>query len=114
MRPPVFKVGDRVRISRKKDFFEKGSSENWTEEIFTVSFINYSNPITYKIKDLLGNAINGTFYKEELQKTNLEEYRIERIIKERTIDGKKQYWVKFMGYRPEFNDWVDADNVKDI
>ena len=114
IKAPVFKVGDKVRISRKKDFFEKESSENWTEEILNVYKINHSNPITYVLKDYLGNELNGTFYKEELQKTDLEEYRIQKILKERIFNGRKQYWAKFMGYTDEFNDWVNAEDIEDI
>jgi len=32
-----FKIGDKVRILKKKKFFEKGFTPNWTEEVFTVS-----------------------------------------------------------------------------
>jgi hypothetical protein len=47
-----FKEGDRVRISKKKGIFEKGYTNRWTTEIFVISKIRYTNPITYEIKDL--------------------------------------------------------------
>ncbi len=59
---PKFAVGDKVTISRKKGAFEKGYTSNWTEELFTVSDIQNTNPVTYKIKDLNGEEIQGTFY----------------------------------------------------
>ena len=34
--PPKFKVGDNVRISKKKAMFEKGYTPRWTEEIFKI------------------------------------------------------------------------------
>ncbi|KAF4524188.1 hypothetical protein B566_EDAN011021 [Ephemera danica] len=34
---PVFKVGDKVRITREKYTFEKGYETNWSTEIFVVS-----------------------------------------------------------------------------
>jgi len=46
-----FKIGDKVRIQKKKGFFEKGSTPNWTEEVFTVSKIQRTDAITYKITD---------------------------------------------------------------
>ena len=59
---PKFKVGDRVRISKyKRKTFDKGCTPNWTEEIFTVDKIQYSNPITYKLKDLNNEEIQGSF-----------------------------------------------------
>jgi len=42
-----FKLGDKVRIQKKKGFFEKGFTPNWTEEVFTVSKVQRTNPITY-------------------------------------------------------------------
>ena len=36
---PKFKVGDRVRISKFKNIFSKGYTQNWSEEVFVVSKI---------------------------------------------------------------------------
>ena len=66
---PKFKVGDRVRIYKYKDKFAKGSEQNWTKEIFVVSDIVNSKPITYKIKDLKNEDILGSFYAQELNPT---------------------------------------------
>ena len=33
---PKFKVGDRVRISKYKNFFAKGYTPNWSEEVFVI------------------------------------------------------------------------------
>ena len=66
---PVFKIGDRVRITKKKKFFEKGYTPKWTEEIFVIDQILNTNPITYKIKDLQGEEIIGSFYNQKLQKS---------------------------------------------
>jgi len=63
---PKFKIGDRVRIYKYKKQFEKGYETNWTKEIFVVSEILNTSPATYKIKDLNGEDITGSFYKQEL------------------------------------------------
>ena len=68
---PKFKIGDRVRIYKYKKLFSKGYETNWTEEIFVVSEINNTSPITYKIKDLNGEDILGSFYKQELNLSSL-------------------------------------------
>ena len=36
---PKFKVGNQVRISKCKNIFAKGYSQNWSEEVFVVSKI---------------------------------------------------------------------------
>ena len=75
-----FKTGDKVRILKKKGLFEKGFTPNWTEEVFTISKIQRTNPVTYKINDLNDEEVQGTFYEQELQKTSQEVYRIEKIV----------------------------------
>ena len=88
------KIGDKVRILKKKRLFEKGLTPNWTEEVFTVSKIQRTSPVTYKITDYNGEEIQGTFYEQELQKTSEEVYRIEKIVKK----GKTKSLVKWRGY----------------
>jgi len=65
---PKFKVGDKVRITTKKGIFEKGYTARWTEEVFTVSEVRYTDLITYKIVDYNNEEIKGSFYEQELQK----------------------------------------------
>ena len=91
---PKFSVGDEVRITKKKKVFEKGYTTRWTEEIFTIKEIRETNPITYKLEDLQGEEIKGTFYEPELQKTEQQIYRIEKIIKKE----KGRSFVKWKGY----------------
>ena len=93
---PKFSVGDTVRISKKKKTFEKGYTTRWTEEIFTIVEVKRTSPVTYKIADLNGEEIQGTFYKSELQKISQETFRIEKVIKR----GKKKSLVKWKGYTP--------------
>jgi len=93
-----FKIGDKVRILKKKKFFEKGFTPNWTE-VFTVSKIQRTDPITYKITDLNDEEIQGTFYEQELQKTTQEVFRIEKVVKK----GNVRSLVKWKGYPASFN-----------
>ena len=78
---PKFKVGDHVRISKYKNIFAKGYTQNWSEEVFVVSKIKDTIPWIYVISDLNGEPITGSFYEKELQKTSQEKFRIEKIIK---------------------------------
>jgi hypothetical protein len=38
----------------------------WSEELFEVAEIQYTNPITYKLKDPNGEAITSSFYEQEI------------------------------------------------
>ena len=83
-----------VRISKYKDIFAKGYTQNWSEEIFIIIKIKNTVPWTYVISDLNGERIDGIFYEKELQKTNQQEFIIEKILKRK---GDKLY-VKWKGY----------------
>ena len=107
---PKFSVGDEVRIIKKKKVFEKGYTTRWTEEIFTIKEIQNTNPITYKLEDLQGEEIKGTFYEPELQKTEQQIFRIEKIIKKE----KGKSLVKWKGYSDKFNSWVDNKDLIDL
>ena len=53
---------------------------NWSEEIFTIKKVKNTAPWTYVINDLNGEEIIGTFYEKELQKTNQQEFRVEKVL----------------------------------
>ena len=72
-----------MRISKYKNIFAKGYMPNWSEEGFIISKIYNTVPWTYVINDLNGEEIIGTFYEEELQKTNQKEFRIEKVLKKK-------------------------------
>ena len=59
------------------------------------------------ISGLHGEIIIGTLYEKELQKTNQEEFRIEKVIKKK---GNKLY-VKWKGYDNWFNSCADKKYV---
>ena len=104
---PKFSIGDKVRISKKKRTFEKGYFPNWTEELFTISTVQHTDPITYKIVDTKNEEVKGTFYEPELQKSSQEVYQFEKIVQKK----RKKYLVKWLGYPESFNSWV---NEKDL
>ena len=107
---PKFSVGDEVRITKKKKVFEKGYTTRWTEEIFTITEIQNTNPVTYKLADLQGEEIKGTFYEPELQKTEQQIFRIEKVIKK----DKNKSLVKWKGYSDKFNSWVNNKDLIDL
>tara|TARA_Y100001956_G_scaffold46976_1_gene45610 strand:+ start:327 stop:1214 length:888 start_codon:yes stop_codon:yes gene_type:complete len=109
---PKFKIGDRVRLSKIKRHFEKGYTPNWTEEIFIIDGIQNTNPITYTIRDLNNELVQGSFYEQELLSTKQEVYRIEKVI--RRDYKKKQALVKWKGYSGRFNSWIPFSDLKQV
>ena len=113
-RTAVFNVGDKVRISLHKRLFEKGSTANWSEEIFEVSDVLVTKrPVVYKLKDLADEELEGTFYKEQLQKTDQNIYRVDQILQRRRKpdDGSQEVLVKWFGWPEKFNSWEPAENI---
>ena len=59
------------------------------------------------INDLKVEEVIVTLYEKELQKTNQQEFRIEKVIKRK---GDKLY-VKWKGYDNSFNSWIDKKDL---
>ena len=66
LKVPEFKVNHRVRITKYKNIFSKGYTENWSRQIFIIDFVLKTNPWTYKLKDLNREKMIGSFYEKEL------------------------------------------------
>ena len=110
-----FSVGDTVRLSKLKRTFEKGYLPNWTTEIFRISK-RMKGP-KYKVVDLLGEEIQGTFLEPELQKVIISEdksYKVEKVLKRRGRGRNAQVFVKWEGYPNKFNSWIPASELHDI
>ena len=65
-RKPMFKVGDRVRVSKYDLPFRKGYKLQFTKEVFQIVAIFSKKPPTYTIKDEQDETIRGNFYQKEL------------------------------------------------
>lgn len=109
----MYSVGDHVRISVHKNLFTKGASANWSEEIFEITeVVTQTQPVTYRLKDLAGEVLEGAFYTEQLQQTNQQIYRIDRVIRKRKRkDGTQELYVKWSGYPDKFNQWMSATDI---
>ena len=99
---PKLKVADHVKISKYKNIFAREYTSNWSEEVFLIKEIKNTVPWTYVTSVLNGEKIIGTFYEKKLQKTNQEEFRIEKVMKKK---GDKLY-VRWTGYDNSFNSWL--------
>ena len=109
----VFKVGDSVRITRKKGTFEKGYEMNWSWEVFNVSEVKKTYPVTYGVRDYKGEDIRGSFYHSELQRVDKSDdiWPIQKIVDTRKRGGQTQYLVKFLGYPDEANSWIAQQDL---
>ena len=99
-----------MRISKAKQKFDKGYLPNWTHEVFNVKRRKYRDLPIYELEDDTGAGVKGTFYEQEVQKVMKPKegvFRVEKVLKKRRRGNRTQYYVKFLGYPPSFNLWVD-------
>ena len=72
----------------------------------------HTKPVTYRLVDLQGETVTGSFYEPELQKTTQEIFRIEKVIRR---DNKRQRaLVKWRGYPGKFDSWVPMSELKKL
>ena len=61
LKAPKVKVNHRRRMIKYKNIFSKGYTENWSREIFIIDSVLKTNPLTYKIRKII-----GVFHEKEL------------------------------------------------
>ena len=71
-------MGDFVRNNKTKRIFDKAYLPNWTQELFQIlAVLRTQTLVTYKLKDLWGELVKGTFYSYELQRVEKDQiYKI--------------------------------------
>ena len=73
--------------------------------------VHPSDPPVYRLRDDLGEVLEGTFYELELQKVSVpvdKVYRVQEVLQRRTVGRRKETLVKWFGYSSNFNSWIDA------
>ena len=109
-------VGSYVRLvlaTVTQAKFTKGYNQQNTREVFKIHAIKKNTlPTTYTLKDLSGELIEGSFYFEELVETSKPDFfLINKIIKSKTINNKKRYFVSWKGYDESFNSWIESEAI---
>ncbi len=110
----VLKIGDYVRIIMNIKQFQKEATPSWSHEMFKVAVVMQTAPRTYKIEDLNGELVEGSFYREELQRVQPPvsgKYKIEKILSTRGKGKRKEIFVKWQGYPSSFNSWIRATSI---
>ena len=106
-----FKVGDQVKISKHKRVFEKSYLPNWSEETFTVAQRIARDPPVYKLKELDGELIKGTFYETELRKVIEPKdhlFRVEKVLRRRGKGRQAEVLVHWKGWPKKYDSWIPA------
>jgi hypothetical protein len=113
----AFDIGDLVRISLTTEAFTKGYKQKFTEELFRIKNKIPSDPPRYRLEDLMGEVIKGSFYAGDLQKFHMKDisevsFKIEKILGQRTVGKRKYQLVKWRGYSDKFNSLIPSSSTK--
>jgi len=106
---------DLVRVPYKKQAFDKGYYPNWTDETYKIKKVKQKlNKPVFELTDKDNNELKQSFYPEQVQKIFDNEYRIEKIIKEKRVRGKLLFFVKWTNYPDSYNSWIPANQVRNL
>ena len=114
-----FKLGENVRIAKRKEKISSEYKERWSRETYQVVKRKnvYGIPM-YEIADVQGEVLSGGFYEGELQSVMEDHkdklYQIDKIFKRRVVKGVPEVFVSWKGYNKKFNTWIPASAVEDI
>lgn len=110
----VFHIGDTVRVSKIKGKFSRGYNEQASQEIFKIQDIKTSNRIPmYVLSNYRGDEIiKGNFYAFELVKVTGDIFRVETVLRRRTIRGQNQLFVKWKGFDNSYNSWINETDIQ--
>ena len=118
-RPKLYKfaVGDTVRVAFNKTKFSREYDQKWSDQLYIISKRYRRDGIpVYKLMNFDGrDEVDGTFYTEEIQKVRITPetmYKIERVIKKTTQDGKTMALVKWLGWESKYNSYIPVGDLK--
>ena len=108
----TFKLGDTVRIWKKRGNFHRGYMENFTREHFKIIKVLTNLPVPrYQLEDYNGEKIVGSFFENELVGYKPSEFYEIQVLKKvkrpANITNQNQYCVK---RKPIKTNIVSKDN----
>jgi hypothetical protein len=109
-----FRKGDKVHISSVRGVFNKGYKPRFSQEIFVIAARLPTHPPRYRLKDLNGEAILGSYYAPEMILAQVDEdlsYVINKVIRRKVVDGKKLALISWKHYSDKFNSWIPDTDI---
>ena len=78
-------------------------------------------PTTYRLTDSAGKAIEGSFYREEIQPIVFDhdddhdtEFMVEKVLRRQRRHGEMWALVKWLGYPTSMNSWVRQRDLRNV
>jgi transposase InsO family protein len=114
-----FRVGDLVRLKTQAGKFSSSSrayAEQFHGEYYNIIRINRTLPIAlYYLRSAdTGEHVKGGLYANELQRQRGDVYKIEKVLHERGVGARKELFIKWKYFGPQYNEWIKASDVRTV
>jgi hypothetical protein len=112
---PKLKTNEQVRIKYVKKLLDRGYYPNWSDQTYNVhKGISGRFKSQYILKNSDGNIIDKRYYPEEVQRVDIQTYRVEKVLRHRKRNGLTEYFVKWLNYPSTENSWIKAAEITNI
>ena len=115
-----FRVGEHVNVSHLRGVFSRQYDQKFSNQIYVVSKRRYADqgiPV-YELETLRNEPLVGTFTENQLGHVEFDpdawEYPVEKVLRHRTRKGVKESLVRFLGWGPEWDEWVPDQRIRDL
>ena len=108
---PLLKVGEWVRLNQRKKVFKKGYLAQWTQEVFQIAEVLRGDPVVYKLKELDGTSLKGSFYEADLQRVPSDTRHKARVLEIKQRRGNAVL-VNWEGWPAKYNTWMTKNEYK--
>lgn len=110
---PKYSINQLVRISLHKGVFHRGYKEQSSYEVFRIYKIKQTLPKPLYLLESFDRKekLKGGFYAHEITPVNSDIFKVEKVLKQRKVKRKLQYFVKWKGYDSSHNSWIDASDI---
>ena len=110
---PAYQKDQHCLITRYKNTFEKGATPRLRREVFRIDEVLKTNPVTYRLVDLSGEVIEGSWYHEELVPVDKPTvFEIEKVLETKKKAGDTLRLVKWKNYPESMNAWIGSEVYK--
>ena len=116
-KPFKLKLNQYVRISHLKGAFTRQYDETYSGEIFQISRrYNRGTLPVYRLKDLQGEEIKGTWYFSELLPLDIDPknipYKIEKVLQRRNKGNNRELFVRWKYYPKKFDSSIKVSDLQ--
>jgi hypothetical protein len=110
---PTLSVGQTVRVAKLRDKMTRGYQERFNQEHFKIVEVLTRQPVVmYKLQSMNNHEIvEGGFYKNELQVIDGDVFKVERVLKSRIRNKKKELYIRWKGFSDQHDSWEPAENI---